>query len=171
MRRPSGIDSLVGVVAPEVLLDALRASARLRDLGIPHALVGGLAVGLYGHVRATRDVDFLVGSQAFARQSPLLIYRDELHDLVRVGVIDFLAVPPGHEDLEALLAVPSQGELPVVPLSVLVMMKLQAGRPQDRADIAALLDSDEDVDEVFRYLHQHAPELVGLLQELTAVVR
>jgi hypothetical protein len=29
-----------------------------KELGVPHALIGGLAVGLHGHPRATKDVDF-----------------------------------------------------------------------------------------------------------------
>ena len=43
-------------VAPRIL-DAMRAaSARLTELGVRHVLVGGLAVGAWGHPRATKDV-------------------------------------------------------------------------------------------------------------------
>ena len=56
---------LVGVVAPEVL-DAMRvASAALKSAGVRHVVVGGLAVGAHGYPRATKDVDFLVGDEAF----------------------------------------------------------------------------------------------------------
>ena len=41
------------------------ASARLTELGVRHVLVGGLAVGAWGHARATKHVDFLVGEEAF----------------------------------------------------------------------------------------------------------
>ena len=54
------IEELAEVVAPSVLLDAIDTSRRLTALGVPHALIGGLAVGLHGHPRATKDVDFLV---------------------------------------------------------------------------------------------------------------
>lgn len=56
-------DALSRVVAPTILRDALETSERLRQLGIPHALVGGLAVGFHGHARATKDVDYMVGEQ------------------------------------------------------------------------------------------------------------
>lgn len=36
-----------------------RVIARLQDAQIPHALIGGLAVGLHGFVRVTGDVDIL----------------------------------------------------------------------------------------------------------------
>lgn len=66
-RRGPGpdLDALEGVVAPRVL-DAMRtASKQLRKAKIRHAVVGGLAVGAYGFARATKDVDFLVGEEAF----------------------------------------------------------------------------------------------------------
>jgi len=68
--------ALAQVVAPRVLEDARRVSETLTELGVPHALVGGLAVGLHGHPRATRDVDFLVGPAAFATTTPLLTLRE-----------------------------------------------------------------------------------------------
>ena len=56
---------LVDVVAPKVL-EALRlASEALALASVRHVVVGGLAVGACGYPRATRDVDFLVGSEAF----------------------------------------------------------------------------------------------------------
>jgi hypothetical protein len=61
----ANLATLEGVVAPRVL-DAMRsASVELARLGVRHALVGGLAVGAYGYPRATKDVDFLVGDEAF----------------------------------------------------------------------------------------------------------
>ncbi|HSN99340.1 MAG TPA: hypothetical protein VLS89_13685, partial [Candidatus Nanopelagicales bacterium] len=64
---------LEGIVAPRVL-DALRAaSQQLTRVGIRHALVGGLAVGAHGHPRATKDVDFLVGDEAFAHHGGGLV--------------------------------------------------------------------------------------------------
>ena len=78
-------EKLAGAVAAKVLLDAVRTSQKLSELGVPHALIGGLAVGVHGHPRATRDADSLVGSEAFDSTSPLLVYRDELSDLVQLG--------------------------------------------------------------------------------------
>lgn len=164
--QPASIEALVGVVAAEVLLDAVRTSRLLARLGVPHALVGGLAVGLHGHPRATRDVDFLVDESAFASTVPLLVYRDELAVVVRMGVVDLLAVPQGRPTLQAQLEVPAAGEIPVIDPAALVLMKLDAGRGQDREDVVAMLDAGIDQDEVGRYLADHAPDLVDAFAEL-----
>jgi len=77
----SSFEDLAEVVAPQVLLDAIRVGDRLTELGVPHALIGGLAVGLNGHPRATKDVDYMVGPEAFETTEPLLVYREELKDV------------------------------------------------------------------------------------------
>ena len=59
------LEDLRGVVADSILVRAVDTSARLTDLGVPHMLIGGVAVGLHGYPRATKDVDFLVGPEAF----------------------------------------------------------------------------------------------------------
>ncbi len=161
-----GLEALAEVVAPSVLLDAIDTSRRLTDLGVPHALIGGLAVGLHGHPRATKDVDFLVGDEAFERTVPLLVYREELAEIARVGVVDLMGVPPGRDGLRTLLAVPLGGEIPVVPAEALILLKLTAARPQDLADVVALLEAGVDVREVRTYLGEHAPELVARLAEV-----
>ena len=78
------LQALADAVAAQVLVDAIEASRRLTELGVPHALIGGLAVGLYGPPRATKDVDYLVGDAAFDPTSSLLVFREELRDLARV---------------------------------------------------------------------------------------
>ena len=161
-----GIEALAEVVAPSVLIDAIDTSRRLTALGVPHALIGGLAVGLHGHPRATKDVDFLVGEEAFERTVPILVYREELAEIARVGVIDLMGVPPGHEELRCLLAVPERNEIPVIPAPALIYLKLSAGRQQDIADVRALLDAGVDVLETRTYLGQYAPELVPVLAKL-----
>ena len=79
----SRFQDLSHVVAPKVIDDAIEMGQLLAGLGIPHALVGGLAVGLNGHPRATKDVDYLVGREAFEMTAPVLVYRDELKDRVK----------------------------------------------------------------------------------------
>jgi hypothetical protein len=56
---------LQDVVAPKVI-DAMKAASQaLTRAGVRHTVAGGLAVGANGYPRATRDVDFLVGNEAF----------------------------------------------------------------------------------------------------------
>ncbi|NJL28197.1 MAG: hypothetical protein HC897_10040 [Thermoanaerobaculia bacterium] len=165
----SRFEALAGVVAPKILLDAIDASKRLSELGVPHTLIGGLAVGIHGYPRATKDVDYLVGAQAFASTSPLLVYREELRDLVRLGIVDLLAVPPAYPALTGYLeSMSTGGEVPVIPVEALILLKLHAHRPQDQADVVALLDAGADAAAVTRYLRDHAPELVARFAELVA---
>ena len=148
------------VVSGRVLDDALRVANALTALGVPHALVGGLAVGLHGHPRATRDVDFIVGTEAFATTSPGLTFREELQDVVRWGVVDLIAALPDDPVLVAELAQGTTGSVPVVGIEVLVLMKLRASRTQDIADVEALVRAGADVAEVLAFLREHEPSHV-----------
>ena len=125
------IDALREVVSPAILRRAGDISRLLRELDIPHVLIGGLAVGLHGHPRATKDVDFLVGEQAFASTSPFLI-RDELKDLVCVGETDIMSVPDKFPGLADELRL--EEDVPVISLRGLILMKLDAYRPRDQED-------------------------------------
>jgi len=158
-------EALARVVAPNVLLNAFETSERLRKLQIPHALVGGLAVGLHGHPRATKDVDFIVGNEAFAKTNPMLVFRDEVADVVRWGVVDLLATVDDQPLIEAL-EVPEEGRVPVVPVPVLVLMKLRASRPQDIADVFQLVAVGMDVGQVRQFLGVHAPERAPVFDEI-----
>lgn len=169
---PSRFEELAGAVAAKVLLDAVEASRTLSELGVPHALIGGLAVGVHGHPRATKDVDFLVGRDAFERTSPVLVFRDELRDLARLGVIDFLAVPTGYPSLaDHLVSTATDEEVPVMPVEGLILLKLHANRPQDRADVVSLINAGADIAKVTRYLRERAPELAGRFAELVPSAR
>ena len=143
------------VVGPKVLAAMRDASAALTRLGIRHVVVGGLAVGANGAPRATKDVDFLVGDEAF-----------ELHDgglvTMKPGVpiqinrvpIDLLTVEVGEEHLAAALSA-SPGSVIAAPM--LVYMKLRARRQKDRADVVELVKAGIDLDACRSYLTSHAP--------------
>lgn len=165
------LESLAEAVAAQVLVDAIDASRRLAELGVPHALIGGLAVGLHAQPRATKDVDFLVGDEAFERTEPLLVFRRELRELVRVGVVDLMPLPAGHAELSVYLALPSGDEIPVIGAEGLILLKLLANRPQDRADVAALMDHGVSVGAVTAYLRRNAPQLVPLFAEIVGAER
>ena len=162
----SSFEDLAEAVAPQVLLDAIRVGERLTELRVPHVLIGGLAVGLNGHPRATKDVDYMVGPEAFEMTEPLLVYREELRDVVTMGVIDLLAVPTHYPFLAEQLRVPGPGEVPVVSIEALTLLKLDANRAQDRADVARLVDAGADPIEIRDYLQTNAPDLVSRFLEL-----
>jgi hypothetical protein len=136
MKNPFGdapdLDRLRGVVAAEILAAAAVASQKLREAGIPHAIAGGLAVGAYGYPRTTDDVHFLVGDEAFEKHPGGLVTLKL--PLIAIGNvrIDFVSIDESRGEKEQLRpavdAPPESGRLPVVPLTVLVYMKLKAGR-------------------------------------------
>ena len=61
------------VFSSAILRRTADISRMLNELAIPHVLVGGLEVGIHGHPRSTKDVDFMVGSEAFASTTPFLV--------------------------------------------------------------------------------------------------
>jgi hypothetical protein len=136
------------------LLRVARAVAR--GLGADECLlVGGLAVGAYGYVRATRDVDFvtrlpLKEAQRRLREQGIatsLVRRDPVAgdfsclrgvvEGVRVDVLPPL-VPLAWDQGIDIEGTRSAG-LRVVDLDGLLSLKMRAGGPKDLMDAAALL--------------------------------
>lgn len=160
------LQELAGVVAPRILIRAVETSNLLSSLNVKHALIGGLAVGMHGYPRATKDVDFLVGEEAFQSTRPVIVFRAELAEAVRVGVTDFLAVDHRFPELADELRLPSDGTIPVIALEALVLMKLDANRPQDRADVHRLLALSGDTNSVVAYVKRVGPKLMPGLMRL-----
>jgi hypothetical protein len=151
---------LESTVAPSVL-DAMRvASARLTELGVRHALVGGLAVGAWGYVRATNDVVFLVGEEAF-EQHPGGLVTMKYGVPIQVGgvAVDLLSASANDRE-DALENLPSGG-VPVAPIAVLIDLKLRSPRPKDLADVIELIRLGIDRDAIRTDLLAHSPALVG----------
>jgi hypothetical protein len=155
-----------GVVAPEILEAAEVASRKLREAGISHALVGGLAVGAHGYPRTTDDVDFLVGDEAFQKHAGGLVTLKL--PLIAVGKVsvDFVSIEEARGEREQMLEAlenPRVSEgVPVVSLPVLVYLKLKAGRQRDIADVVELLKRGRiEIEIVDRYLEDRAPDQLG----------
>jgi hypothetical protein len=151
------------------LIEAVKtASGKLKELGIRHMLIGGLAVGAYGHVRATKDIDFLVGDEAFQH------FKHGLVSTVggfpnRVGhyVVDALGALPGEDYIEESLDDPQVSEeVPIAPIEILIYTKLKSPRPKDAVDILELLAIGHDPRPVLRYLKEHSPDLIEKFKAL-----
>lgn len=155
---------LADVVAPRVL-DAWRAASEaLQRAGVRHVVIGGLAVGANGHPRATKDVDFLVGDEAFLHHAGGLVTMNPAIPIAVNGVaIDYLAPRADEGHLAGALAAPPGTFIDVARL---VYMKLKASRMQDRADVVALIKSGQDVDACRAYLVSNAPALVAAFDDL-----
>lgn len=158
---------LEGVVSPRVLDAMHAASGAMVALGVRHLVVGGLAVGANGYPRATADVDFLVGDEAFEHHAAGIV---TMRVPVQVNgvAVDCLSVASdeGHL-LEALTAAP--GSFATAP--VLIYLKLKSPRFKDRADIVELVKAGIDVEQARRYLLLHAPQFVEPFDELVRTAR
>ncbi|HSR96518.1 MAG TPA: hypothetical protein VLM79_05565 [Kofleriaceae bacterium] len=158
---PSLLDN---VVAAKVL-DAMRlASSALSALGVRHVVVGGLAVGANGNPRATRDVDFLVGDEAFEHHPGGFVSMKPGVPIQVDGVaIDLLSVQTGEEHLANALDAP-MGSMIEAPQ--LVYMKLKSPRQKDRVDVIELVKAGIEIEACRRYLAAHAAELTGIFEDL-----
>ncbi|MDY7078316.1 MAG: hypothetical protein SXV54_15475 [Chloroflexota bacterium] len=149
----------------------------LRD--IPWAVVGGVATRAYMPERATKDMDILVRRDD----------SDEVRERLEAAGYEFitpLAVPgflvrsPEGAEVDVILGdYPWLGEalahlcqdpagLPVLDLPYLVVMKLDASRVQDAADLSRMLGlaSDEEIERVRAVVARYAPEEAEDLESL-----
>ncbi len=165
MTKPD-LSLLTDVVAPKVLEALKLASEALALANVRHVVVGGLAVGANGHPRATKDVHFLIGDEAFEHHGKLVSLRAGLPFQVDGVAVDFLSPDADEPFLEAALGAPPGSVIDVAPL---VYMKLKASRMQDRADVVALIKLSLDVEATRSYLQAHAPAFVTRFDDLVEV--
>jgi hypothetical protein len=156
-------------VVGEVLVQSLRhVWLQLDRLGIPAAVAGGLALSTWKHLRATRDIDVLVGIGE-GQLGPVLsqlrsagIRPKKDPPAVSLGPIDVVPLlyepPDAHLDVQVDLLLANSEyhrealrrrvtthfpmfDVPVAVLACedLVLHKLLAGRLIDRVDAAELL--------------------------------
>ena len=145
-----------------------KVAAALDKLGVPYAVIGGLAVITRGVVRATKDVDFLVDwpvQRAGALAQSLTenglsatFHRGDADDPLPGVIRIIMAYPAGPIRCDILF--PSrawQGEavrnaarveveglgVPVVQAADLFLLKLHAGGTMDLFDAARLLEMQE----------------------------
>jgi len=154
-------------VAPQVREAALKTAHQLNQLGIRHALAGGLAVGAHGYIRATTDVDFLVGDEAFEHKGSVVAFKPGVPIEVDGVRIDYLSPISLGKQLEKVLDDPPVNEgLAIVPIEVLIYMKLMARRRRDLVDVVELVRAGANVNSVRDYLQQYAHDLVPTFEEL-----
>ncbi|HND33780.1 MAG TPA: hypothetical protein PLA94_27460 [Myxococcota bacterium] len=166
------LERALAAVSPKVRFAALEAHEALKERGVPHMLVGGLAVGAHGYPYATQDVDFVVGDEAFefsgrghvsfARGIPIQI------DGVQV---DYLS-PDKVAHLDRLVeSTRGTEDLCVVPIEQLMYMKLLAGRQKDQAAIVGLFQTGTDTEAIRTFIAEVAPALLPRLDRLIEQAR
>lgn len=136
------------LLAPKMRDALLVAVTHYRATGVRFALCGGLAAGIYGSPRATRDIDFLVGDEGFL-PGPLLIFAYPFPQQAFGVDIDVVPLPDDPERkalldaaltncrVDTSLGVP----IPVLAPEWLAYMKIAVGRSKDKADVVAMLES------------------------------
>jgi hypothetical protein len=154
-------------VSPEVQDAAIETAHRLDELGIRYAIAGGLAVGAHGYVRATTDVDFLVGDEAFEHKGGLVTFKPGVPIEVNSVRIDYLSPASLGPQLEDVLNDPPRSlGLAVLPIEVLIFTKLSARRRRDMLDVIELTKAGADVTRVREYLKKYANDLLPAFEDL-----
>ena len=188
MARPDTLQPLASAI--------LDLEAWLSDTRVPHLFIGGVAVAFLARPRTTNDVDGIVlvpddgfsdflrsaakhgfpsrhsDAAAFARSKRVFLLRH-----ARSGVdVDLSAGSLGFEQeiVRKARRVAAFGQsLPIPRAADLVILKAIAARPQDYADIAAVLDQNPRLDKkrVLRLVSLfaeilEAPELVTGIETL-----
>lgn len=154
-----------GVECAVILYEELKAVLRaLDEAGVEYALVGALAVAVWGAPRATKDIDLLVRANDLGRACEAVrelgftlpglpfTFKDgsELQRINKVDAqgdlmtLDLMIV---NDHLAPVWATRCRlpfgdGEVSVVSREGLIAMKSSAARPQDMADIQNLMDLD-----------------------------
>jgi hypothetical protein len=147
------------------LYDELRAVLRALDqASVDYALVGGLAVAVWGAPRATKDIDLLVRGErlatamaaaracGFTLEALPMEFKDgtalqRMSKVDKAGnlmVVDFILVDRNLEPAWASrVSLPfAERNVVVVSREALIAMKALAARPQDVADIQNLKEGD-----------------------------
>lgn len=130
---------------------------RLDAVEGPRALIGGVALAIYGIERFTKDADLAVSVAQSGAAEKLLADADPRP--LRIGGVSVASSSGVRIDLidhrfkyralfeEAIAAAVAEGPtaslgertIPVVPLVYLIALKLAAGRPRDESDLEAIL--------------------------------
>lgn len=144
--------------------ELLRVVGSFDSANVDYALVGGLAVGVWGAPRATKDIDLLVRGEDLAaakaalqscgyKLAALPMHFSDGMEIQRVSkveaggrlmMVDLILVNAQLEPIwqsRERRAVES-GPLWVISRDALIAMKVAAGRPQDQADVVKLTEQD-----------------------------
>ncbi len=155
--------SELGGLAPTLIEAVARLCATFDRAHIQYAIIGGIAVGTRSRPRATNDVDVLLSVPQLAlprllkdliAQGFTLDERKAIEEFVQHHITTFVfhgvridwlkpVVPMYQHVLDRAVDTPVFGNpLRVATAEGLILLKLTAARPQDVADIAALLSSN-----------------------------
>jgi hypothetical protein len=159
MAEPSSVSAL------EV---AKRIAERLDEDGIPYGIGGALALGAWGAIRATKDVDMTIfvredelarAFDALERAGVMIDRANAMRDVSRIGmfkgragriVVDvFITGHPQYEEMKRRCAViedAAGGRLSFISAEDLCIHKLLYGREKDVIDLERLIARNHNMD-------------------------
>jgi hypothetical protein len=156
-------------VNPRVVAACREASQRLSNAGVRHAVIGAIAVGIYGWARATRDVDLLVAPEAWETHGDgSQIPRVELAEQICGVDVDYLPIDvAGAFLVEAFDRSFVTEGVPIAPIEAVILTKLIRLAMRDQADVVELLKAGLfDAAAVEQYLDANAAMLTGRFRAL-----
>lgn len=149
--RPSGdgLQSQLEMLSDSMREAVLAAFDAYAALGVPFALVGGLAAGAHGRPRFTKDVDFLVGDEAFTKTGLIVSFAKPMPLQAGDVAIDPIPLPEDparkavlRRALENVEFDTTTGRrIPILGATWLSYMKLASPRGKDRDDIVAMMQA------------------------------
>lgn len=133
---------------------AVHAAAQAYErAGVRYALIGGVAAGAYSQPRATKDVDFLVGDEAFDSFGAVISFKPGI-PLEAHGVpIDSIPLSIDYRALYVqVLKSAAENDEPGILIASAEMVaatKLAGGRPRDITAVVEMMQADTvDPDEL-----------------------
>ena len=138
---PPSLQPLIEAGMQDVLSVLDQVSRQLSEAGIRHVAIGGLAAGVYGWPRASREVDLLVGAEAFDKlPSGELEPRRPLPERVEGIPVNYLYIDEAGRFLDRAFETPVfVNGIPFAPPEILVCTKLLRLTMRDQADIVDVL--------------------------------
>lgn len=145
-------------LAPSFRSALCAAAEAYERVGVRYALIGGVAVGAYSAPRATRDVDFLVGDEAFTGGSVVSFVPGIPIEAYGVP-IDTIPIPVEYRQLYVRVLdermesdEPSaNGFVQIASPTLLAVTKVAGGRPRDITSVVEMMQADTvDPDELER---------------------
>ena len=158
-----------------------RVGRILREANIDFAVAGGFAVIEHGYERFTTDVDLLIHAADLSKAIALLQAagfgggRTPLGAKMRDGQsgvdVDLVATVFEADERALSRSIRARSTLPVIPVTHLILMKLENGRSKDDADVVELLKAGTSPAGVARYVQRVWPSLLPRFRRLVAQAR
>jgi hypothetical protein len=165
------INNLKSVASLALHTAASEVSAMLRHSGVRHVVVGGVAVCCNGYSRTTSNVDYAVGTGAFEHRNKALYLRTDL-PVKYLGIpVHYVAPTNPFEQamLEQYLVIPDWGQVPILPIKPLIVMKLISRRHKDLADLVELLKRRiSEIEDIRAFVGESLPAQKDMFDELVA---